>query len=310
MVPSSSRFILLPYSINSDSDALTPQFWVSLLSLVRLFVLCRHRLAQFRRPTLHHVIPPIYATLKTHLLPWIFVYPFLAFFDFRSSLLANNNNLTELARETCVLSLAWLMLLFEVFTPRLSISSPSSSPPSGPSLFSLAFFTYLDPLLLRSISSTTPSDDSVPPLSPRLRTAPALHLYRQSQAQNSWTWGLAAGILWAFRKDVLVQQGWGCVRLAVFVLPSLLLKGFLKSLDQKQEEGKLGEQLLFVGGIFLFQQVVSVAEAQSQLAGRRLGVQFRCVFRILLYIVRGNALVETREDELFLIQSLTVYLGP
>lgn len=69
---------------------------------------------------------------------------------------------------------------------------------------------------------------TIPDLRPDDKSARVLLSYRRDVAfLRSKNWGLTARLFYHFRRELMVQQSWAYLRVAVVALPALLLKGLL-----------------------------------------------------------------------------------
>lgn len=244
-----------------------------------------------------------------HIIPWLLAYAFIAFFDFRSSLLYflshSSSSSTQVKIDTSIFMLSLVLFSIELFSPRPSRFSsrkdqstpategtlPKSLEPHA-SLFALATFTYIDKFLVTHAfpsSTTSPiSKTTIPDLRADDKTARVLLAYRQDCAVlNSGktpknTWGLTARLLWHFRSELMLQQFWGYLHVAVVALPPMLLQQVLRHIEKrgKGEVAPMHVALLFVALMFVAQVVESVTASQGLFIGRRLCIRIRLVLHL------------------------------
>lgn len=263
------------------------QSWAIILILTKISLSLRSNLS----PNVH----VFYASLDFHIFPWVFIYTLLSFFDFRTNLLELSGYSPSLwsgpvVTGAGIFATSSFLFLLEGLAPRYSFSDPpprttnvkSPPPPElNASLFSLATFAYLDPLLLGAAfpSASRPplSPKTVPDLPPEDKIARVLYNFRRDTSSNRPRQCLFWSLIWHFRWSLVAQQGWAYVNTSVFVLPSLLLQEILNFIDRRGKglEAPLHVGLLLVLGIAFFQFVSTVASKQADLVGARISLRIK-----------------------------------
>lgn len=220
-----------------------------------------------------HSLPRIWNhTAALYGLQWLFTV-----FVFRSSIIH------PLSRRALIYSvvefaLSTLLLLIAVTTRRgnkavLVQHEDGLEPPRHPtaSLFSLATFSWLDPLIFKGYKQALELED-VWNLTLSQKAAVVLDDFRQRRMTGSLVWKL----LRYFYPTILSQGAWTMFSNLFTFLPTLLLQAILQYVEDPRSTTPnaawLFAILLFVSG-----SVQGVCDAQALWIGRRLGVKLRAI---------------------------------
>lgn len=297
-----------------DSHLVTlTQSWTVVLTLAKLALSYSQRLHALQSPSApHRPLPFSYTTLEMHIIPWYFIAASIAFFDVRSAVIAYSSpghyTGLPLHLDIAIYVTTSALFLLELMAPRPSrFSSRSSAHRTTPtdgsaslpralelhaSLLSQVTFSYLDRNMFGSafpsLSKSPPiSMDTIPDLRPDDKTARVLLSYRRDVAQLARfapslgrpQSGLTPKLAWHFRHELLAQQLWSYVRVAVIALPPLFLKGLLAHIGKRSrgEDAPMHVALLYAGAMVFFQIVASLAASQSLYIGRRICIRLRSV---------------------------------
>lgn len=267
--------------------------WTFLLTVCKLVLAVRYELYRLRYPLEQHTPSNSYTTLELNIIPWLFVYTFISFFNFRSSLLSHSAppSSTLLKIDTFIFLLSLAMCSFEIFSPRPSefSSENEKNPVTKPlephaSLFSLATFSFMDRFLLShpfpSSPATTPppiTRTSIPDLRADDKTARVLLGYRQDCNSLGPGRSVTIKLLWHFRSELLLQQFWGYLHAIFIVLPPLFLQQILRFIEKRDrgDAAPIHVVLLFLGGMFLTQIGESLITGQASIIGKRVCIRLR-----------------------------------
>lgn len=290
---------------------MTLQAWTLLLTLLKLSLSYTSKLTRLAKPLSAHHLSPHYTTLEFHIIPWFITYSFISFFDARTALLDYIYEPTPfdtltLAREGSIFALAFLLLLIELFAPRASQFSSRSSvnkshrdilnagdrpvaPEMNASLYSILTFSYVSSFMY---SAAFPGKDSAPislatiaDLRPDDKTARVLLSYRQDVAflnssrlrKGKKAHGLTLLLFYHFRAQLLHQQLYSYVRVALVALPPLFLKLLLAHINKRSrgESAPMHVAILYAVGMGVTQIVSSLAAGQALFVGRRVCIRLR-----------------------------------
>lgn len=285
--------------------------WITLITLAKLAMSYSARLYALQNPAQpHRPLPSWYKTLEIHFIPWLSVAAFITFFDLRTSVLVHYSyshrqpaslslrlNAALLALTFALLTLEWVSPRPSRFSSRSSAALPTPIDGSAPvppapelhaSLLSLATFSYLDRWMFGAAFPSVSKDppvtmSTIPDLRADDKTARVLLSYRRDVSALEKVFprikksGLTPKLIWHFRSELLVQQAWSYLRVAVVTLPPLFLKGLLAHIGKRSrgEEAPMHVALLYTAAMVLFQIVGSLASSQSLIIGRRICIRLR-----------------------------------
>ncbi|GAA5908059.1 uncharacterized protein JCM6883_004104 [Sporobolomyces salmoneus] len=217
--------------------------------------------------------------------------------------------------EASIFAVSTSLFVLELFAPRPSrFSSRSSKPstqkssiPPSPemhaSLISLATFSWLEPFQLRAtfpnLTKSPPLTlETTPDLRPDDKTARVFLTYRLSlqkldklihrlpspfkrllRIRTVEDLGLTGRLLYHFVPELLVQQLWSLVRVALTAAPPLCLQGILAHLARRQrhEESPTHVAVLYAYGLFITTIVGAIAASQGLYIGRRICIRLRSI---------------------------------
>lgn len=286
--------------------------WTLLITIAKLSISFTSKLQRLLLPNSSHKLSGWYTMLEIHYIPWLFIYSFPAFFDFRSSLLnfiVNQHNqfrIENFIRETIIFGISTGLLIMEFLAPRPSSFSSRNSkdkslpdklligdlpraPEMNSSLYSIATFSYVSPFMYSSafpsVTTEPVSMSTIPDLRPDDKTARVLLNFRSDVAKiNSGKsekkkWKITAQLFWHFRWELAGQQLWSYVRVSVVALPPLFLKGLLGHISKRNrgELAPLHVALLYAVAMFWFQIISSLAASQALFIGRRICIRLRSI---------------------------------
>ncbi|GAA5950453.1 hypothetical protein JCM3765_004553 [Sporobolomyces pararoseus] len=221
----------------------------------------------------------------------------------------------NLSIEASLFAVSTFIFLVEIFAPRPSRFSSRSSrlsskfspiPPSPEmhaSLFSLATFSWLEAFQLRatfpSLTNSPPlTIETTPDLRPDDKTARVFLTYRLSlqrldklirrlpspvkrllKIESVDSLGLTGRLLYHFMPELLAQQLWALVRVALNGAPPLFLQGILAHLARRQrnEESPTHVAVLYAWGLFITTIVGALGSSQALYIGRRICIRLRSI---------------------------------
>ncbi|KAK4703719.1 hypothetical protein P7C70_g2503, partial [Phenoliferia sp. Uapishka_3] len=281
--------------------------WSTLLALAQLALAFTFRLRRLQLPGSTHRVPRWYTFLEIHYIPWLMIYVIIAFFNLRSAILTNlaAESRSAFVVEVATFTISSTLFLVEIFAPRPSKFSSRSSkattdattklpraPEMNASLFGLATFSYINSFMVAN-AFPKPGQPAlpmtaIPDLRPDDKTARVLLSYRRDVAAlnagrgpgtKRKAWGLTAKLAWHFRRELLVQQFWSYIRVAVVGLPPLFLQAILGHINKRQrgEEAPFHVALLYAVGLFFFQILGALCASQSLFIGRRICIRLRSI---------------------------------
>ncbi|KAJ5146344.1 uncharacterized protein N7515_000908 [Penicillium bovifimosum] len=146
-------------------------------------------------------------------------------------------------------------------------------PPRHPtaSLFSLATFSWLDPLVLKGYRNPLELED-VWNLTPSQKAATVLKDFRKRQMKGSLAWKLVRYFL-----GMILKQGAWTIFANLFVfMPSLLLKAILEYVEDPRSTTP-NAAWLYAILLFCCATVQGVADGQALFIGRQMGVKIRAI---------------------------------
>ncbi|KAJ5958252.1 uncharacterized protein N7479_005402 [Penicillium vulpinum] len=146
-------------------------------------------------------------------------------------------------------------------------------PPTHPmaSLFSLATFAWLDPLVMKGYRQPLELQD-VWNLTPSQKAANVLAEFRKRQMKGSLAWKLIR----FFMGTILKQGAWTVFANLFVFMPSLLLKAILEYVEDPRSTTP-NAAWLFAILLFCCATVQGVADGQSLFIGRKMGVKIRAI---------------------------------
>lgn len=168
---------------------------------------------------------------------------------------------------------------------------PSQEPLA--SLFSIASFTWADPIIWRGYKKTLELSD-VWNLPLKDKAADVLKNFRQVKKTHM----LAIRLLLFFKKRILLQGAWAALGSVFMFLPTLLLKAILEYLEDPEDTPRnaawLYVILLLVTGL-----IQAVADGQALWIGRRVCIRLRAIIVGELYskALRRKAAASTEKEE-------------
>ncbi|GAA6015204.1 hypothetical protein JCM11491_000503 [Sporobolomyces phaffii] len=227
---------------------------------------------------------------------------------------ATSSDRAMLALEASLFSVSTALFILEFFAPRPSrfssrsskLSSTSSAPPSPEmhaSLFSLATFSWLESFQIRAtfpgLTNSPPLTlETTPDLRPDDKTARVFLTYRLSLQRldkvvrrlpspvkrilgikSVEDLGLTGRLLYHFVPDLLTQQAWALVRVALNGAPPLFLQGILAHLAKKErgEESPTHVAVLYAYGLFITTILGAIGSSQGLYIGRRICIRLRSI---------------------------------
>ncbi|KXG49698.1 ABC transporter, integral membrane type 1 [Penicillium griseofulvum] len=188
-----------------------------------------------------------------------------------------------LSRNALILSsvqftLSTVLLLIALTTrrgnkPVLIEREDGLEPPTHPmaSLFSLATFSWLDPLVMKGYRQPLELGD-VWNLTPSQKAANVLMEFRKRQMKGPLAWKLVR----FFIGTILKQGAWTVFANLFVFMPSLLLKAILEYVEDPRSTTP-NAAWLFAILLFCCATVQGVADGQSLFIGRKMGVQIRAI---------------------------------
>lgn len=207
----------------------------------------------------------------------------LSVFVFRSAII---HPLSKNARiySTVEFSLNTVLALIALTTRRgnkavLVQHEDGLQPPRHPtaSLFSLATFSWLDPLIYKGYKQALELED-VWNLTVSQKATLVLDDFRQKQTKGALVWKL----LRYFRGTILLQGAWTVFSNLFTFLPTLLLQAILRYVEDPRSTTP-NAAWLFAILLFVCGTVQGVADAQALWIGRKLGVKLRAIIIGELY---------------------------
>ncbi|KAJ5181102.1 ABC transporter integral membrane type 1 [Penicillium cf. griseofulvum] len=146
-------------------------------------------------------------------------------------------------------------------------------PPTHPmaSLFSLATFSWLDPLVMKGYRQPLELAD-VWNLTPSQKAANVLTEFRKRQMKGPLAWKLIR----FFMGTILKQGAWTVFANLFVFMPSLLLKAILEYVEDPRSTTP-NAAWLFAILLFCCATVQGVADGQSLFIGRKMGVKIRAI---------------------------------
>ena len=168
---------------------------------------------------------------------------------------------------------------------------PSQEPLA--SLFSIASFTWADPIIWRGYKKTLEMSD-VWNLPLKDKAANVLANFRQIKKTHM----LSIRLLLFFKKRILLQGAWAALGSVFMFLPTLLLKAILEYLERPEDTPRnaawLYVILLLVTGL-----IQAVADGQALWIGRRVCIRLRAIIVGELYskALRRKAAASTEKEE-------------
>ncbi|KAE8321309.1 hypothetical protein BDV39DRAFT_186013 [Aspergillus sergii] len=175
-------------------------------------------------------------------------------------------------------SLSTLLLLIAVTTRRgnkavLVPHEDGIQPARHPtaSLFSLATFSWLDPLILKGYRQALELDD-VWNLTSSQKAATVLEDFRRRQYKGSLVWRLGR----YFWPTLLWQGSWTIFSCLFTYLPTILLKAILEYVEDPRST-TANAAWLFAILLFCSGAIQGVADGQALWIGRKLGVKLRAI---------------------------------
>jgi hypothetical protein len=171
------------------------------------------------------------------------------------------------------------------------------------SLFSLATFSWLEPFQFRAtfpgLTKSPPLTlETTPDLRPDDKTARVFLTYRLSlqrldkfvrrlpspvkrilKIKTVEDLGLTGRLLYHFVPELLAQQGWALVRVALNGAPPLFLQGILAHLAKRQrgEESPTHVAVLYAYGLFITTIICAIGSSQALYIGRRICIRLRSI---------------------------------
>lgn len=220
-----------------------------------------------------------------------------------------------LALEASIFAVSTFLFLLEFIAPRPSrfssrsskLSTAATSPPPSPemhaSLLSLATFSWLEGFQFRATfpdftKSPPLTIETTPDLRPDDKTARVFLTYRLSlqrldkfvrrlplplqRLAGVYTvadLGLTGRLLYHFVPELLAQQLWALVRVALNGAPPLFLQGILAHLARRQryEESPVHVAVLYAWGLFITTILGAVGSSQALYIGRRICIRLRSI---------------------------------
>lgn len=226
-----------------------------------------------------HSLPRIWThTAALYALQWLFTV-----FVFRSAIIHPLSR-NALIYSSVEFALNSVLVLIAITTRRgnkavLVQHEDGLEPPRHPtaSLFSLATFSWLDPLIFKGYKQALELED-VWNLTLSQKATLVLEDFRQKQTKGPLVWKL----LRYFYGTLLVQGAWTVFSNCFTFIPTLLLQAILRYVEDPRSTTPnaawLFAILLFVSG-----SVQGVADAQALWIGRKLGVKLRAIIIGELY---------------------------
>ncbi|KAK4047206.1 Transporter of the ATP-binding cassette (ABC) [Microbotryomycetes sp. JL221] len=273
------------------------------LVIVRLAISFHRRMSALSRPGAGYRPPTsAYQLVECIVIPWYGLYTTIKLFDLRSALLHGD----KAAKPLCIATLIVGVVLFssELFAPRPSqfasrsnkaSTAHDSTLPKQPelhaSLFSLITFSFMEGFMFRSafpklLRVPKLTMDTVPDLRPDDKTARVLLTYRRDMISAS-RWfptfktnsNLSLKLMWHFRRELMMQQGWTYVKIAFVNLPALFMQALLKDVSKRArgEYAPVHVSFLYACGMAATQIIASLAGSQALYIGRRLCIRLRSI---------------------------------
>lgn len=226
-----------------------------------------------------HSLPRIWNhTAALYAFQWLFTV-----FVFRSAIIHPLSK-NALIYSTVEFSLNTLLLLIALTTRRGNKAvvvqhEDGLEPPRHPtaSLFSLASFSWLDPLIFKGYRQSLELED-VWNLTLSQKATLVLDDFRQKQTKGSLAWKL----LRYFYATILLQGAWTVFSNLFTFLPTLLLQAILRYVEDPRSTTP-NAAWLFAILLFVCGAVQGVADAQALWIGRKLGVKLRAIIIGELY---------------------------